>query len=176
MHFVQTIGFHCTNYAILVHEVSQWRIRNWNGSSSVPVSLTAMFYYTGSFALCDWFASSCDIFNRPTKDTKWRGKMFHLLKDDSSRNLYPWAVLRIWCQNGNNVHLDTNLGNNTSDLCMASHKQNHIFLQRGEKVFTHFVYEMTNNWPPHHATTTTPTPPHPDTVFLSNYDDFGNSA
>ena len=112
MHFVQTIGFHCTNYAILVHEVSQWRIRNWNGGSSVPISLTAMFYHTGSFALCDWFASSCDIFNRPTKDTKWRGKMFRLLKDDSSRNLYPWAVLRIWCQNGNNVHLDTNLGNN----------------------------------------------------------------
>ena len=35
-----------------------------------------------------------------------------LFKDDNSRNLYPRAVLWIWCHNGNNVHLDTNLGNN----------------------------------------------------------------
>ena len=46
----------------------------------------------------------------------------------------------------------------------ASHKQNYISLhQRGEKVFTNFVYEMINSWTP-------------NTVFLSNYDDFGNSA
>ena len=31
---------------------------------------------------------------------------------------------------------------------MASHKQNHISLhQRGEKVFTHFLYKMTDSWP-----------------------------
>ena len=43
---------------------------SWNGGSSVPISLTAMFLHTGYFALRAWLASTCDIFNRFTKDTK----------------------------------------------------------------------------------------------------------
>ena len=43
MHFIQTSRFHCTNYGIHVHEVSQWGIWSWNGRVSVPLGLTAMF-------------------------------------------------------------------------------------------------------------------------------------
>ena len=40
---IQTSGFHCTNYGIHDHEVSQWGIWSWNGRVSVTLSLTAMF-------------------------------------------------------------------------------------------------------------------------------------
>ena len=40
MHFIQTSGFHCTDYGIHVHEVSQWGIWSWNGRVSVPLILT----------------------------------------------------------------------------------------------------------------------------------------
>ena len=64
MHFIQTSGFHCTNYGIHVHEVSQWGIWSWDGRVSVPLSLTAMFWHTRSFGLRNWLTSTSDIFNR----------------------------------------------------------------------------------------------------------------
>ena len=75
--------------------------------------------------------------------------MFRLLKDDSSRNLYPWAVLRIWCQNGNKVHLDTNLGNNAfiSRLLiyawLHTNKTAYLFT-KGVKKYSHILFMK---WP-----------------------------
>ena len=75
--------------------------------------------------------------------------MFRLLKDVSGRNLYSWAVLRIWCQNGNNVHLDTNLGNNAFISILLIYawlhtsKTTHLFI-KGMKKYSHI---LSVKWP-----------------------------
>ena len=52
MHLIQTSGFHCTNYGIHVHEVSQWGTWSWNGRVSVPLSPIAMLGL--SACVIDW--------------------------------------------------------------------------------------------------------------------------
>ena len=86
-------------------------------------------------------ASWCDIFNRLEKDPMWRRKVFHLSKRaDSSWNLIPLAVLRIWYHNGYPVLLDINLAYNPTisrlpiSVCTSSYKQSHKSLcQKGWK-------------------------------------------
>ena len=89
MHFIQTSGFHCTNYGIHVHEVSQWGIWSWNGRVSVPLSLTAMFWHTRSFGLRNWLASTCDVFNRFMMGPNEEGRCFVFGKELTAAG--------IWC-------------------------------------------------------------------------------
>ena len=152
MHFIQTSGFHCTNYGIHVHEVSQWGIWKWPCSCASKPNSNVLTHGTGSFGLRNWLASTCDIFNRFMMGPNEEGRCFIFRKELTAAGIWFHGLWYGFHVTMFTVLLLTVILALT--LSSADFLPMHYFIQikpyipssKGMKKYF-FVWQIRNSWP-----------------------------